>query len=135
MLLPLLVAGLIALSHILFGAIICFVLFYIFRLCGVHSPPKLLFPFLLFMMVFPDIDHLYWVEIKLQQLFALTVWDLFIWRLRVQPNPLTFLHYWIYPFVIMGLLAVRSPRVRWIASAASLGWTVHLILDGIIFFI
>ena len=135
LLLPL-VAGLIALSHVLFGAIICLSLFIVHRLCEIHSPPRIFFPFLLFMMVFPDVDHLYWMEIKFNHLFTLTVWDLFIWKLRVQRNPLTFLHFWIYPFIILGLLAMpSSSRVRWIAFGIFLGWTVHLTLDGVIFFI
>lgn len=47
-------------------------------------------------------------------------------------------HYWIYPFVILVLLAApleTSKKNRWIILGVVLGWTVHLALDGVMYFV
>lgn len=89
------------------------------------------------MMEFPDLDHLYFMRIKMEQLIPSTIWDLFGWEPRTWYNPLTFLHFWIWPFTLLALLTFQA-RVKgynWFVLGAVLGWTVHLILDGVIFFV
>ena len=122
-------SSLILLSHFLFGITACLVLFLVLRLRKIHSPPRLFYTFTFFMMMFPDLDHLYWMRVSSWLIFPLTVWDLFRWSLRTTLNPMTFLHYWVYPFVllaILGVFLVRGGRTRWIVFGAFLGWTVTL---------
>jgi len=129
---------LIAASHILFGAIICLVIFLTLRMRGIHSPAKLFYPVTLFMMEFPDLDHLYRMHIKLEHAIPITIWDLFKWQLRPERYPLTFLHLWIYPFILLGLLVVPLTclkKIKWFIAGAFLSWTTHLVLDGVIRFL
>lgn len=66
------------------------------------------------------------------------IWDLFDWKLRTVHNSLTFFHYWIYPFVTLALLAApleTSKKNKWIILGVVLGWTVHLALDGAMYFV
>ena len=128
----------IAASHILFGALVCLVIFLTLRMRGIHSPAKLFYPVTFFMMEFPDLDHLYWTQIKLEQMVPLTIWDLFKWQVRPERYPLTFLHLWVYPFMLLGLLAVPHvylKKIRWLIVGAFLSWTAHLILDGVLRFL
>lgn len=133
-----LVSEMIAASHILFGSVVCLAISVVLKVREVHSPPRLFYLFTLFMMEFPDVDHLYGMRIQPAQLIPFTVWDLFKWQLRTERYPLTLLHFWIYPFIILALLTLsnKSPkRSRWLLVGAFLGWTVHLALDGVIFFV
>lgn len=93
--------------------------------------------FTFFMMEFPDLDHLYWLRIKMEYLIPSTIQDLFRWELRTQRNPLTFLHYWIYPFTLLALLTLqtRIEPYNWFVAGAFLGWTAHLMLDGVMYFV
>lgn len=128
----------IAASHVLFGAMACFTVFAVIRLIGIHSPPNTFHPLLFFMTLFPDLDHLYWMKVSLHHLIPYRIWDLFDWKLRTVHNSLTFFHYWIYPFVILALLAApleTSKKNRWIILGLVLGWTVHLALDGVMYFV
>ena len=114
------------------------VIFLVLRLRGIHSPPKLFYPLTLFMMEFPDVDHLYWMQVKPTQIVPFTIWDLFRWELRTEYYTSTFLHYWVYPFILLILLAAPLAgikRWRWVVVGVFLGWTVHLVLDGVIRFI
>jgi hypothetical protein len=91
------------------------------------------------MMEFPDVDHLLQTaEIKVSRLVPFTFWDLFRWELRTEQPLFTILHYWVYPFILLALLTLplTSPKkIRWIMVGAFLGWTTHLILDGVLLFI
>jgi hypothetical protein len=98
----------------------------------------LFYLFTWFMMEFPDLDHLSQTNIKLSQLVSFTFWDLFRWGVRTSYPPFIFLHYWIYPFILLALLALPFQslrRARWILFGAFLGWTTHLVLDGVLLFI
>jgi hypothetical protein len=91
-----------------------------------------------FMMEFPDLDHLSQTNIRVNQIILFTFWDLFRWEARTRYIPFTFLHYWIYPFILLTLLALPFAslrRARWIMFGAFLGWTTHLALDGVLLFI
>lgn len=126
------------LSHILFGAIICVALFLVLRRCGIRSPQRLFYLFVLFMMEFPDVDHLFRIEVRASQVVPFTFWDLFRWELRTEYFPLTLLHYWIYPFILLAMLALpltSLKKIRWIMVGAFLGWTTHLVLDRAMLFI
>jgi len=130
------ISDLILASHLLFGAIICLALYYVLRFKGIVSLPTLFYPFVFFMTVFPDIDHLHWVKIELEHLVPFTIWDLFEWGLRVESYPKSFLHYWIYPVILLFLLVMPLRDLkgfRWFLFGAFLGWTVHLMLDGVIY--
>ncbi len=90
------------------------------------------------MTEFPDLDHLSRADIRLNQIVPYTLWDLFRWELRTEYFSFTFLHFWVYPFILLVLLSLpfRSlKRARWILFGVVLGWTTHLALDGVIFFI
>lgn len=133
-----LVSEMIAASHILFGSVVCLAISVVLKVREVHSPPRLFYLFTLFMMEFPDVDHVYGMSIQPAQLIPFTVWDLFKWQLRTERFPLILLHFWIYPFIILALLTLSnaSPkRSRWLLVGAFLGWTVHLALDGVICFV
>nr|MDO8134779.1 hypothetical protein [Candidatus Njordarchaeum guaymaensis] len=128
---------LIALSHIMFGAVVCLAVRIVLKLLGIRSPPTLFYPFTLFMMEFPDVDHLFQMEVTARQLVPFTIWDLFRWQLRTEYLPFTFLHYWAYPLVMLLLLALplRLKRAKWVMTGAFLGWSTHLVLDGVLLFI
>jgi hypothetical protein len=129
---------LILLSHILFGLIICLILFSLLKIKGVNSPSKAFYLFTLFMMEFPDLDHLYSMKIQLKYLVPFTISDLFKWSLRTEVDPLHVLHFWIYPFMFLALLALPSKYLhglRWWILATFLGWSIHLLLDGVVYFV
>jgi hypothetical protein len=131
------VVALILTSHVMFGTIICISLPVIVRLCGIRSPPRLFYLFTFFMMESPDLDHLYFLRMKIENLIPSNIWELFKWGLRTQYNPLTFLHFWIYPFALLASMTFRT-RVKpykWFVLGAFSGWTVHLILDGVMYFV
>jgi len=114
---------LIAASHVLFGAIICLVIYLALRMRGIYSPRKLFYLITLFIMEFPDLDHLYWMQIKLEHVIPITIWDLFKWQLRPERYPLTFLHLWVYPSILLGLLALPLAclkKIRWLIGGAFL---------------
>ena len=121
----------------MFGLLVCAVAFCILSIGDAHSPSTVFYPLLLFMAEFPDLDHLFWLKIKLRYVVPFTIWDIFRWNLRTEYNPLSFLHYWIYPFILLALLAIpfKSKGLRWIILAVFLGWTTHLLLDGVIYFV
>jgi len=90
------------------------------------------------MMEFPDLDHLFGAEVRVGKVVPFTFWDLFRWELRTEYLPFTILHYWVYPFILLALLALpltSSRKIRWITVGALLGWATHLILDGVLRFI
>ncbi len=83
-------------------------------------------------------DHLYWMQVRLEYVIPATIWDLFRWQLRPERYPLTFLHLWVYPFILLGLFAVPLAclkKIRWFIAGAFLGWATHLVLDGVIRFL
>ena len=113
-------------------------MFYVFKIKGVHSPSRGFYLLTLFMMEFPDLDHFYHREIQPQYVVPFTIWDIFKWSLRTEIAPSHILHYWIYPFTLLILLALPADRMqsyRWWIFGAMLGWATHLLLDGVIYFI
>ena len=86
--------------------------------------------------VFLDIDHLLNpFSISLNQIFSLDPSILFGWSLRTK-DLLTPLHFWVYPTVLGSLsLLIRNTIIRKICCLVVIGWAIHLLLDGVFWFI
>ena len=55
---------------------------------------------------FGIIPLIYCMQVKPEYIVPFTIWDLFKWELRMEDNPSNFLHYWVYPFILLALLTV-----------------------------
>jgi len=83
----------------------------------------------------PDIDHLlYWEPHMAGLILPMSFSDLFA---GFGPRPPSYLHMWLFPAAAAlsaAILRSKGNRLWQYAALLSIGWAVHLALDGVLLF-
>jgi len=114
--------------HALFALLLALLIFRLIK----PNPRSLFILVTAFFGVFPDLDHLLsWNPEFLAKLFPRHLTEGLTFNLRTYAYPY-YLHLWIWPLILITATILAKKRMhREHLLAMTVGWALHLTLDGV----